>query len=81
MVALSARRDGSRLVLEIKNTCGAAAAPATAGPVTFTPRVGLNNTRTRLDALYGADFRFETRRTIDGSIVVEIALPWKRSAA
>jgi LytS/YehU family sensor histidine kinase len=78
-VLLRAWRDGSFLVLEVTNTCGPAGDDPPDGPLAFTPRVGLTNTRTRLEALYGTTFRFELKRSPEGGIRAEVAIPWKWS--
>lgn len=83
-VTLRARREGGHLVLQVANTCGPAESTDSSGtqdPLQFTPRVGLTNTRTRLEALYGSDCRLEHRRTPRGDVVAEIAIPWKTARA
>ena len=80
-VEITARRAGARLVLTVANTCGADAGALPVGPAVFKERIGIANTRARLEALYGAEFKFGHRRREDGGVVAEVELPWKWSEA
>jgi hypothetical protein len=41
----------------------------------FNRGVGLSNTRSRLDHLYGSLHRFEFRQPVEGGLLVYIAIP------
>jgi signal transduction histidine kinase len=46
-------------------------------PQATTERVGLANTRARLQLLYADRQRFEVRNSDDGGVIAEIELPWR----
>jgi two-component system LytT family sensor kinase len=71
-VAIRARRDGSRLCIEVFNT-GSLAEGHRAG-------VGLGNTLDRLRHLYLAEHSFELRAEA-GGVVAAVALPWSEARA
>lgn len=68
-VAITARRHGDVLRLSVADD-GPGLAQASA------ERVGLSNTRARLQLLYAARQRFEVRNAGAGGVVAEIELPW-----
>ncbi|HUE89129.1 MAG TPA: sensor histidine kinase [Vicinamibacterales bacterium] len=71
-MAISSRRIGSMLELEIKdNGVGLSAARLT----DFNRGIGLGNTRSRLQHLYGSSHRFEFRQPPGGGLSVLIAIP------
>jgi hypothetical protein len=76
-VCIAARRQGSRLQLEIAND-GAegvdSAASTTAG-------IGLRNTVSRLELAYGSDYQFELITRPAGGASVRLDLPWKPATA
>ena len=71
-IAVSSRRIGSLLELEIKDDgVGLSAARLT----DFNRGIGLGNTRSRLQHLYGSSHRFEFRQPPGGGLSVLIAIP------
>ena len=73
-VRLAAKRLNSRLRLTVDDDGPEFAAKAP------RPRegIGLSNTRSRLQTLYGADFRLEMASRADGGTTVLIDLPWRK---
>jgi signal transduction histidine kinase len=72
-IDISARRDGDKLRLEVRDDgVGLSEDALTA----FQKGIGISTTRARLQHLFGADFRFEFHRRNQGLGVV-IALPWR----
>jgi sensor histidine kinase YesM len=71
-IVIRSRRLGSMLELEIKdNGVGLSAARLT----DFNRGIGLGNTRSRLQHLYGSSHRFEFRQPPGGGLSVLIAIP------
>lgn len=71
-IAISGRRDGGLLELEVRdNGVGLSAARLT----DFNRGIGLGNTRSRLQHLYGSSHRFEFRQPPGGGLSVRIAIP------
>ncbi|MDO8677703.1 MAG: sensor histidine kinase [Acidobacteriota bacterium] len=71
-IAVRARRRGAMLELDVQdNGVGLSAARLT----DFNRGVGLSNTRSRLDHLYGSLHRFEFRQPAEGGLLVYIAIP------
>ena len=71
-IEIRSRRAGSLLELEIRdNGVGLSAARLT----DFNRGVGLANTRSRLQHLYGSSHRFEFRQPPGGGLLVLIAIP------
>lgn len=71
-IAIRARQAGSMLELEVQdNGVGMSAARLS----DFNRGVGLSNTRSRLDHLYGSLHRFEFRQPAEGGLLVSIAVP------
>jgi signal transduction histidine kinase len=72
-IAISARRDGDMLRLEVRDDgVGLAEDTLTA----LQKGIGLSTTRARLQHLFGADYRFEFHRLPQGLAVV-VAVPWR----
>jgi two-component system, LytTR family, sensor kinase len=72
-VEIVARREGDRLRLVVRdNGFGLAADTLQA----FNTGVGLSNTRSRLQHLYGDRHRFEFHRPIDGGLAVTVVIPF-----
>ena len=71
-IAVRARINGAMLELDVQdNGVGLSAARLT----DFNRGVGLSNTRSRLDHLYGSLHRFEFRQPAEGGLLVCIAIP------
>ena len=76
-IDISARRDGDKLLLEVRDDgVGLSEDALTA----LQKGIGVSTTRARLQHLFGADFRFEFHRRQQG-LAVLIALPWRTDAA
>jgi two-component system, LytTR family, sensor kinase len=75
-IEIGARRNGSRLVISVVDD-GPGPTPGT----TRNERVGLGNTRQRLDALYGPDHRFDLANAGDRGARVSIDIPFKTAVA
>ena len=72
-IDISARRDGDKLRLEVRdNGVGLSEDALTA----LQKGIGLSTTRARLQHLFGADYRFEFHRLQEGLAVV-VAVPWR----
>jgi two-component system LytT family sensor kinase len=71
-IVVRSRRVGAMLELDVQdNGVGLSAARLT----DFNRGVGLSNTRSRLDHLYGSLHRFEFRQPAEGGLLVLIAIP------
>ena len=69
----ASRRDGS-LVLEVRdNGKGLKAGPQ-------RERVGLSNTRARLQQLYPSAFQFDLVNAPEGGLTVRMVIPWRNSS-
>ena len=72
-IEISARRDGDKLRLEVRDDgIGLSEDALTA----LQKGIGVSTTRARLQYLFGTDFRFEFHRLAHGLAVI-IALPWR----
>ena len=77
-ITVRARRVGALLELDVQdNGVGLSAARLT----DFNRGVGLSNTRSRLDHLYGTLHRFEFRQPAEGGLLVLIAIPMAELAS
>lgn len=77
-IAVRARMNGAMLELDVQdNGVGLSAARLT----DFNRGVGLSNTRSRLDHLYGSLHRFEFRQPAEGGLLVCIAIPMAELAS
>jgi len=77
-IAVRARCNGAMLELDVQdNGVGLSAARLT----DFNRGVGLSNTRSRLDHLYGSLHRFEFRQPAEGGLLVCIAIPMAELAS
>jgi signal transduction histidine kinase len=76
-IAIHARRDGSRLRMTVSDD--GAGPRANAGP--GRERVGLGNTRARLDMLYGTDHQLVLSAGRDGGANTAVDIPFKPAAA
>ena len=73
-VEIVGRRENGRLVLEVRDD--GPGFPRGWDP-TSSGRVGLANTRERLERLYGAAFAFETTNAPTGGAVVRVEIPYR----
>jgi LytS/YehU family sensor histidine kinase len=74
-IDISARREGDKLRLEIRDDgIGLTEDALTA----LHKGIGVSTTRARLQHLFGADHRFEFHRLTQGLAVI-VALPWRRA--
>jgi two-component system LytT family sensor kinase len=72
-IDISARRDGDKLVIEVRDDgVGLSEDALTA----LQKGIGVSTTRARLQHLFGADFRFEFHRLPEG-LAVLVAVPWR----
>jgi two-component system LytT family sensor kinase len=75
-IDISARRDGDKLRLEVRDDgVGLSEDALTA----LQKGIGVSTTRARLQHLFGADYRFEFHRRTTGLMVV-VAIPWRTEA-
>lgn len=72
-IDISARRQGDKLVLEVRDDGPGLSEDALTA---LQKGFGVSTTRARLQYLFGADFRFEFHRLARGLAVV-IAVPWR----
>jgi two-component system, LytTR family, sensor kinase len=70
-VEIAGRRLGDRLILQVSDD-----GPGLNGPKLLGSGVGLANTRSRLEQLYGASTSFELRNATLGGAVATISLPF-----
>jgi signal transduction histidine kinase len=75
-IDISARRDGDKLRLEVRDDGAGLSEDALTA---LQKGIGVSTTRARLQHLFGADYRFEFHRLPAGLAVV-IALPWRKAA-
>jgi two-component system LytT family sensor kinase len=74
-IDISARRDGDKLRLEVRDDgIGLTGDALTA----LQTGIGVSTTRARLQHLFGAEYRFEFHRLTQGLAVV-VALPWRQA--
>ena len=71
---MSARRDGSRLCLQVRDDGPGAGAPQEA---LLTRGVGLSTTAERLAQLYGEEQTLDIRDQESGGLALTIALPFR----
>lgn len=74
-LTVTARVDGDRLALEVRDEGPGIATSATPAE----PGIGLRNTVERLTYLYGADHTFDLRTQADGGLLVSLRIPFQRS--
>jgi LytS/YehU family sensor histidine kinase len=75
-IAIRARRDGGRLVMTVSDD---GAGPEANGSAA-RERVGLGNTRARLDMLYGSDHQLVLTAAHDGGGRTSVEIPFKPAA-
>jgi sensor histidine kinase YesM len=86
LVSIHASRQGAMLKLEVRDTgpgfgteTGTGTGTA-AGDGAAEGGIGLGNTRTRLEHLYGGAQRLETGNAAGGGAFVAVAVPWRTRA-
>ena len=72
-IDISARRDGDKLLLEVRDDGAGLSEDALTA---LQKGIGVSTTRARLQHLFGADYRFEFHRQAMGLAVV-VAIPWR----
>jgi LytS/YehU family sensor histidine kinase len=72
-IEIAARRAGARLVITVTDDGPGMATPAASGQ----ERVGLGNTRARLEALYGSRQRLELANTPERGACVSLEIPFR----
>jgi signal transduction histidine kinase len=75
-IEISARRDGERLVLTVRDNGSGLAG----GQMPSEEGIGLRNTRERLAQLYGDDHTFVLRPADGGGAIAEVTLPYHTRA-
>jgi signal transduction histidine kinase len=71
LVEIAARKLGDRLILQVRDD-----GPGLAVALAHGSGVGLANTKSRLEQLYGSETSFELRNAATGGAVVTISLPF-----
>jgi two-component system, LytTR family, sensor kinase len=74
-LAITARRQEDRLELRVRDD-----GPGLANKNDKPQGIGLSNTRSRLQALYGDQFTFELRDLVEGGLEARISLPFRTHA-
>ncbi len=72
-IDISARRDGDKLLIEVRDDGAGLSEDALTA---LQKGIGVSTTRARLQHLFGADFRFEFHRLTEG-VAVLVAVPWR----
>jgi hypothetical protein len=73
-VKISVQRSEARLQVEVLNDGPDGLPDERAGPA---GGIGLSNTRTRLEKIFGADFRLEMQARPEGGMRVRLDIPWR----
>ena len=75
-IDISARRDGDKLLLEVRDDGAGLSEDALTA---LQKGIGVSTTRARLQHLFGADYRFEFHRQAMGLAVI-VAIPWRTAS-
>jgi two-component system LytT family sensor kinase len=78
-VEIDARRDDTMLELSVRDN--GPGLPPDDESQGLKERVGLSNTRQRLEQLYGARHRFHMRNRVEGGLEVTVAFPFRADGA
>lgn len=78
MIAISARRNGARLELKVRDSGPGISGEAAANPA-LSSGVGIANTRARLEQIYGDNHAFSHRNIKAGGLEVSISIPYETS--
>ena len=74
-VGIGATRKNGLLELRVSDDGAGLPADATGGT---REGIGLSNTRSRLQHLYGADFSFELSQRVEGGLEARITIPFRK---
>jgi sensor histidine kinase YesM len=81
-ITLRSARENGHLLLEVAdNGCGLGTAPAPETPCGARDRIGLRNTRERLQKLYGTEQSFDLREKPSGGVIASITIPFRSRAS
>ena len=75
-----ARRRGGQLWLEVRDDGVGLRHDALAGDLLTASGIGVSNTRSRLQCLYGAAHQFEFCRAGGRGLTVRVVIPWREAA-
>ena len=73
VIEIFANRVGDRLLLSVSDS-GVGLADATG--LTTSNRIGLSNTKARLQNLYPGQYRFSVRNRVEGGCIAEVEIPF-----
>jgi len=74
-----ARRHGSQLWLEVRDNGVGLRGDTQAGDLVTASGIGVSNTRSRLQCLYGAAHQFEFCRVGQRGLTVRLVIPWREA--
>ena len=77
LIEITARRNGDRLELEVGDNGGGLLAPTDG----LHEGIGLRNTRSRLQRLYGEEHSLMLRNRTMGGVIVTLTMPYRTFAA
>lgn len=75
-----ARRRGNQLWLEVRDNGVGLRGATRAGDLVPASGIGVSNTRSRLQCLYGAAYQFEFCRVGPGGLTVRLVIPWREAS-
>jgi LytS/YehU family sensor histidine kinase len=80
LIEIEAKQHGDKLRIQVRDNGPGISEHRTSENV-FTKGVGLANTSTRLEQLYGADHLFELSNDPEGGLVVTLEIPFHRDSS